>query len=455
MPVKAIVNNKDDIKEVLSMAKRDKVAFVDLQFSDFIGNIKSSTIPVYNFADALARGIWIDGSSVEGFARIHESDMFLMPDPSTYSLLPWRNNVESGRVARVICDVYKPNHEPFEGDPRNILKRVLAEAKSTGYEFFTGPECEFFLFPKNEKGDILRQSMGNGFYFNLLMDETYTIKREIMEALKLMGIDTETSTHEVANNQHEIDIRYDNALRTADNTITLKMATKFISFKHNYHATFMPKPFYGINGSGMHTHQSLWKNGKNAFYDRTDKYGLSKIAYQYLAGQLTYAREIAGVFAPTVNSYKRLTPGYEAPVYACWARINRSALIRVPQVSRGYEDNATRLEIRCPDPSGNPYLTFAVLLKAGLEGMKKSMKAPGPVEENLFEFDDEKLEKHYITKLPASLDEALREIEKGKIVRETLGEYTWKRYIEAKRAEWDLFRTYVTDWEIERYLRIL
>lgn len=447
---------KDQIREIMSLVKKDKVLYVDLQFTDFLGNIKNSTIPSYNLEDAFRRGVWIDGSSIEGFARIHESDMYLMPDPDTYAVLPWRNGAENGsKVARVICDVYRPNHEPFEGDPRYILKRVLAEAKSMGYEYFTGPECEFFLFPKDEKGNIMRVTQGNGFYFNLMMDETHLIKREIMEAIYQMGIVSETSTYEVANNQHELDIRYDKALRTADNTITLKMATKFIASKHNYYATFMPKPFFGVNGSGMHTHQSLWKNGKNAFYDRTDKYGLAKVAYSYLAGQLSHVREMAGVFAPIVNSYKRLTPGYEAPVYACWARINRSALIRVPQVSKGYEDKATRLEIRCPDPSSNPYLTFAVLLKAGLDGIKKGLKAPNPVEENLFKFDDEKLAKYYITKLPASLNEALMEIEKGKLVREVFGEYTWGRYLEAKKAEWDDFRIHVTDWEIDRYLENL
>lgn len=446
---------KDLIREVMSLVKKDKVAYIDLLFSDFLGNIKSSTIPVYNLEDALTRGVWIDGSSVEGYARIHESDMYLLPDPSTYALLPWRNNVNTGRVARLICDVYKPNHEPFEGDPRNILKRVLAEAKVMGYEYFTGPECEFFLFPKDDAGNIQFSSRGNGFYFNLIMDEPYLIKREIMEALDAMGITTETSTHEVADHQHEIDIRYDQALKTADNTITLKMAAKFIAFKHNYHATFMPKPFFGVNGSGMHTHQSLWKGGKNAFYDKSDKYGLSKAAYSYMAGQLKHVREITGVFAPTVNSYKRLTPGYEAPVYACWARINRSALIRIPKVSKGYEDKATRVEIRCPDPSGNPYLVFAVLLKAGLEGIKKGLKAPDPVEENLFHFDDAKLAKYYINKLPANLAEAIAEIEKGKIVREVFGEYTWGRYLEAKKEEWDAFRISVTGWEIDRYLSVL
>lgn len=447
---------KDIVRELLAIAKRDKVSFIDLQFTDFLGNLKNSTIPIYNLEDALVHGVWIDGSSVEGFARIHESDMYLMPDPSTYAVLPWRNDTEiGGKVARLICDVYKPNHEPFEGDPRNILKKVLREAKTLGYDYFTGPECEFFMFPKDENGKIMRQSSGNGFYFNLVVDQVHAIKREIMLSLFQLGIKSEVATYEVASNQHEIDIRYDEALKTADNTITLKMAAKFIAFKHNFHITFIPKPFSGINGSGMHIHQSLWKNGKNAFYDKNNKYGLAPVAYQFMAGQLKYVRELSGVFAPTVNSYKRLTPGYEAPVYACWARINRSALIRIPKTSKGYEDKATRIEIRSPDPSSNPYLAFAVLLKAGLEGVKKNMKAPDPVEENLFHFDDEKLAKYYITKLPASLNEAMEEIAKGKIVRETFGDYTWGRYLEAKKEEWDKFRTWVTDWEINRYLEIL
>lgn len=444
---------KDSTKEILAKVKKDKVAFIDLQFTDFIGNIKSSTIPVYNLEGALEKGVWIDGSSIEGFARIHESDMFLVLDPQTYCVLPWRNHVEGGKVARFICDVYKPNHEPFEGDPRNILKRVLKEAKSLGFDYFTGPEMEFFLFPKDEEGSIRLQSKGNGFYFNQVLDETFAIKREIMEILFQMGIEMETSTYEVAENQHEIDIKYANALKTADNVITFKMATRFIANKHGYHATFMPKPFFGINGSGMHTHQSLWKNGKNAFYDKTSKYGLSEVAFQFLSGEIDHVREMAGVLAPIVNSYKRLTPGYEAPVYACWARINRSALIRVPQISKGTEDKATRFEIRCPDPSANPYLVYAVLLKSGLDGIRRKLKAKEPVEENLFEFDDAKLAAHYITKMPASLIEAIEEIEKGKLVRETFGEYTWKRYIEAKREEWDKFRISVTDWEIERYLK--
>lgn len=446
---------KDLVKNLLESTKKEQVAFIDLQFTDFLGNIKNSTIPINRLEDALTHGVWIDGSSIEGFARIHESDMYLMPDPQTYTLLPWRNNLNTKRVARLICDVFTPNHEPFEGDPRYILKRVLNEAKNYNFEYFTGPECEFFLFPKDESNKIILTSAGNGYYFNLIMDQSYTIKREIMESVGKMGIECETSTNEVANNQHEIDIRYDNALKIADSVITLKMATKFIAFRHNFHATFIPKPFLGINGSGMHTHQSLWQHNKNIFYNEKDNYGLSTIAYQFLAGQLRFAKEIAGVFAPTVNSYKRLTPGYEAPVYISWARINRSALIRIPQVSKGLESEATRLEIRCPDPSCNPYLAFAVLLKAGLEGIKQKMKAPKPIEENLFEFDNTKLAKYYVTKLPSSLNEAINEMEKGTIVRDTFGEYTWRRYLEAKKKEWDQFRISVTDWEINRYLENL
>ncbi len=447
--------SQEQIEAVLTRAEREGVAFVDLQFTDFLGNLKNCTIPSYRLKEALLRGVWIDGSSIEGFARIHESDMFLMPDSTTYALLPWRNSTEGGKVARLICDVYKPNHEPFEGDPRNILKRVLAEAQAMGFEYYTGPEVEFFLFPRDASGKIVLESKGNGYYFNLVVDEAHAIKREIMSALSELGICSESATYEVANNQHEIDLHYDQALKTADNTITLKMAAKFIAFRHNFYASFMPKPFHGINGSAMHTHQSLWRDGVNAFYDPTNVYGLSQTALQFLAGQLAYAREIAAVFAPTVNSYKRLTPGYEAPVYICWARINRSALIRVPQVSRGYEETATRLEIRSPDPSSNPYLTFAVLLKAGLEGIKQGLEAPKPVEEDVYGFDDARLQAYYIHKLPGSLEEALHLMEQGTIVRQVMGEYTFQRYLEAKRQEWDAFRTHVTDWELNRYLEVL
>lgn len=402
----------------------------------------------------MSQGIWFDGSSVEGFARIHESDMYLVPDPATYAILPFRSE-ENGNVARLICDVYTPKHEPFEGDPRFILKRISKKAAQMGHSYKVGPEIEFFLFPKGENGEIIRVSRGNGYYFSLIMDESYKIKKEVMEVLEKMGIVVETSTHEVADNQHEIDFRFDEALKVADSAITLKLTVKALAAKYGFYATFMPKPIFSINGSGMHTHQSLWKNGKNAFYDKNDKYRLSKTAYQFLAGQLAHICEICAIVAPTVNSYKRLTPGYEAPVYVCWARKNRSALIRIPECSKGVEEQQTRLELRCPDPSANPYLAFAVMLAAGLAGIERKLTPPAPVEEDVYEFDDAKLSKFYIKKLPGSLDEALRLMEKGKLTKEVLGEYTLKRYFETKWQEWDKFRTWVTDWEVNRYLELL
>lgn len=446
---------KELTKQVLKRAKKDNVTFLDLQFTDFLGNIKVVTVPVTQLEKAIAKGVWFDGSSVEGFARIHESDMYLVADPLTYALIPFRSEGENGNVARLICDVYTPEHKPFEGDPRYILKKVASEAQKRGYVYKVGPELEFFLFPQDKDGKILRVSKGNGYYFSLILDESYRIKREIMEVLDRMGISVESSTHEVADNQHEIDFVYRDALTVADNAITLKLVVKAVAAKHGFYASFMPKPLFGVNGSGMHTHQSLWKNDKNAFYNRRDKYRLSKTAYHFLAGQLKFIKEIVAIIAPTVNSYKRLTPGYEAPVYICWARRNRSALIRIPECSKGAEEEGARLELRCPDPSSNPYLAFAVMLKSGLEGIKKNLKPPNPVEEDVYEFDDAKLAQFYIEKLPGSLEEALNLMEEGTLVKEIFGKYTFKRYVETKRIEWDRFRTWVTDWEIARYLENL
>lgn len=448
------IRKKDLIKQVLKKAKKDGVTFVDLLFSDFLGNPKSVTIPIAQLEKATTKGVWFDGSSVEGFARIHESDMYLVADPSTYALAPFRNE-GNGNIARLICDVYTPEHQPFEGDPRYILKKVLLEAQKMGYVYKVGPELEFFLFPKDKEGKINSISKGNGFYFSLILDESYRIKKEIMEVLQVMGILAESSTHEVADNQHEIDFVYNDALRVADNAITLKLVVKAIAAKHGFHATFMPKPIVGINGSGMHTHQSLWNKDANTFYDKKDRYHLSKVAYQFLAGQLRFIKEIIAIVAPTVNSYKRLTPGYEAPVYICWARRNRSALIRIPESSKGVEKESARLELRCPDPSCNPYLAFAVMLKSGLKGIRKNLKPPAPVEEDVYEFNDTKLAKFYIEKLPGSLEEALNLMEKGTIAKDVFGEYTFNRYLETKRIEWDKFRIWVTDWELARYLENL
>jgi glutamine synthetase len=449
-----IVKNSDLIKKTLSRIKKDNVSLIELQFSDFLGNVKSCTITPAQAEESLTKGTWFDGSSVEGFARIHESDMFLLPDPSTYASLPWRSQNGNGAVIRFICDVYLPNGEPFEGDPRFILKKALKEAKALGFDYYTGPELEFFLFPRDEDGQIRVCSQGNGFYFVFSLDKTWEIKRKMIESLEMMGIRVEMGHYEVADNQHEIDIHYDKALKTADNALTLKYTLKSIANQFGWAVTFMPKPIYGINGSGMHTHQSLFKGKDNAFYSKTDRYSLSKVAYQFLAGQLKYARQLSALLSPLVNSYKRLTPGFEAPVYICWARRNRSALIRIPLIHQD-KHQATRMELRCPDPSANPYLAFAAMLKAGLAGIKEKLSTPAPVEEDVYEFDDSKLKKYYINQLPATLIESLEEMRKSKIIKDLLGEYTFSRYLASKKQEWDSFRVSVTDWELNHYLTVV
>lgn len=440
-------------KDALKNLKNDNVSLVELQFSDMFGRVKSLTTRADLMEDAFDHGVWFDGSSIEGFARIHESDMVLAPDPATYAILPWWSGNGSGKVARFICDVQMPGGEPFAGDPRTILRRAIDYAKKLGFIYNVGPEPEFFLFKIAEDGSIVRKSSGNGDYFVLSLDETYEIKREIINTLMSFGISVEMSHYEVANNQHEIDFRYGDALTAADNLMTLKFAVKKIAAKHGYYATFLPKPIYGVNGSGMHVHQSLFKKDTNAFVDASDEYGLSKIAYSFIAGQLTHIREISALVAPTVNSYKRLTPGFEAPAYICWARRNRSALIRIPEISEG-RASSTRAELRCPDGSSNPYIAFAAMLRAGLAGVEDKLTAPSPVEEDVFEFDDAKLARFYINKLPGSLSEALSEMEKSALARDVLGEHGYKSFLELKRAEWDAFRMHVTDWEIDKYLAV-
>lgn len=437
--------------QVLKKAKEDGVALVDLQFTDYSGAIKSITIPVSQLPDALKSGKWFDGSSIEGFARIHESDMFLVPDPSTYAVVPWR--VSDGATARLICDVYKADGSPFEGDPRFILKSVLKEVEKLGFVCHTGPELEFFMFPKDDEGNPILKSKGNGYYFTHAMDESYDIRKEIVDSLEAFGIEVEASHYEVAEKQHEIDFKYADALITADNAITLKYTVKNVANLYRYHATFMPKPLFGMNGSGMHTHFSFadLKTGKNAFYDPKDAYNMSKVAYRFIAGIMKYIREISAITSPTVNSYKRLTPGYEAPCYVCWARRNRSALIRVPAI-RPTATQAARVEVRCPDPSNNPYLAFAALIKAGLQGVKEKLDPRSAVEEDVFGFDDAKLKKYYIEQLPSSLKEAVEVMKKGKIAKEIMGEHVFERYLSSKEKEWDAFRLAVTDWEQDRYL---
>jgi glutamine synthetase len=439
-------------EEVLRLANEAGVRFVHLQFTDVVGIVKGVTVPVAQLEDAVTHGVWFDGSSIEGFARIAESDMYLVPDVRTFALVPWESGVEV-RTARILCDVYTPAGEPFAGDPRHVLRRALAEAESMGFTYNTGPELEFFLFRRDENGDSVPLLHDQGGYFDQSTDRAVSVRKYMVNALHALGIRVEASHHEVAPGQHEIDFEYADALHTADNAVTFKYALKAVAAEFGLHATFMPKPIGGINGSGMHVHQSLVDKdtGENAFADPEDRYGLSQIARHFVAGQLAHARGMCAVLSPLVNSYKRLVPGYEAPVYISWARINRSALIRVPQVTPAKRER-TRLELRCPDPSCNPYLAFAVMLAAGLDGIRRQLEPPKPAEEDLYHLTPEERLKH--PTLPGSLSEALRELQEDKVVREALGSHAYERFVEAKTREWDEYRTTVHDWELKRYMPI-
>lgn len=441
--------------EIVERARADGVRFVDLQFTDIIGTTKSVTIPLGQLEEALERGIWFDGSSIQGFARIQESDMFLMPDPATYCVLPWTS--AERRRARLICDVRSPDGEPFLGDPRAVLRRAIAYAEARGFRYNCGPELEFFLFKRNSERPLSPIPHDVGGYFDFSpKDEAQSIRSDIVLALEQMGMRVEASHHEVATGQHEIDFEYADALTAADNAVTFKYTVKAIAASYGVYATFMPKPIFGINGSGMHTHQSLTDiaTGRNAFYDAQDTYHLSKTAYGFIAGQLAHARALAAIVAPTVNSYKRLTPGYEAPVYICWAQINRSALIRIPRHAPGREQ-ATRIELRCPDPSCNPYLAFAAMLRAGLDGIERGLEPPEPVNEDVYHFTPEDLEARGILTLPGTLSEAIAELEADDVLMDALGEHIAKWYLVAKRAEWDEYRIQVSQWELDRYLETL
>lgn len=448
-----IENQATLAEQVLEQASREGVKFVNLQFTDVIGVVKSVTIPVEQLRDTIEHGKWFDGSSIEGFARIAESDMYLMPDLSTFAVIPWERGEDT--TARIICWVYNPNGELFPGDPRAVLYKVLCEAAELGFKYNTGPELEFFLFKPDDQGKIRPLPHDRGGYFDLSTDLASHVRKDMVNALMALGINVETSHHEVAEGQHEIDFQYADALRTADSAVTFKYTLKAVAQSYNLHTTFMPKPIFGINGSGMHTHQSLavMDTGDNAFVDTTDEYGLSKVAKHFIAGQLQHARGMSAILAPLVNSYKRLVPGYEAPVYISWARVNRSALIRVPKINPA-QLKATRIELRCPDPACNPYLAFAVMLKAGLDGIKRALPLPEPVEENLYHFDEAELKRRNIRMLPATLGDALEEMSKDSVVQEALGEHVYERFVEAKRQEWDEFRMYVSQWELDRYLEI-
>jgi glutamine synthetase len=443
-----------DAKDLIKRVKEDNVKFISLQFTDVMGAVKSVDMPVRNLQGVLDDGAWFDGSSVEGFARIQESDMLLKIDPETYAVLPW-SPAESKR-ARVFCDIFTPDGKPFEGDPRGALKRILKKIAERGWKFNIGPEPEFFLFKAPNGGNGVHPvPHDTGGYFDFSsFDEAVVVRTALMEALDSMGLDVEVGHHEVALGQHEIDFRFDDALKTADNVLTLKYTVKAIAAQHGLVASFMPKPVYGINGSGMHCHQSLFdvKSGVNLFFDAKDEARLSKLAYAFIAGQLKHARALAGVVAPTVNSYKRLVPGYEAPVYIGWAQQNRSALIRIPRYTEG-RDKAVRAELRFPDPSSNPYLAFAAMLAAALDGIDNNLTPPKSLNNiNLYHLDKEERTQLGVTELPGSLAEALSELEKDEILKAALGETLYEAYMRAKWEEWDEYRLRVTDFEIERYL---
>jgi glutamine synthetase len=443
-------------KELIERVKADNVKFIALQFTDVTGAVKSVDIPINHLDRALDEGIWFDGSSVEGFARIQESDMRLVVDPNTYAVLPW--SPEENKRARFFCSIYQPNGEPFMGDPRNVLKRMLAKIEEKGWVFNVGAEPEFFLFKRNgdQPGNVHPVPHDVGGYFDFSAgDEAVRVRTRIMNAISSMGLDVEMGHHEVALGQHEIDFRFAPALEAADNVVTLKYTVKAIAASMGLVASFMPKPIGGINGSGMHAHQSLFdQDGNNLFFDPDDKYFLSTLGKQFIAGQLAHARSMSAVLSPTVNSYKRLVPGYEAPVYVGWAQVNRSALIRMPSAS-AKRAKSVRAELRCPDPSANPYLAFAVMLATALDGIENDLPCPDPLNEvNVYRLSAERREELGVSELPGSLAEALTELENDRVVQAALGPVAFKSFRRAKWAEWDEYITNVTDWEVARYLEL-
>lgn len=436
-------------KEVLELVKENDVKFIRLWFTDILGQLKSFAITTAELEKAFSEGMGFDGSSIKGFARIDESDMIAKPDASTFAILPWRPKEKA--VGRMFCDILQPDGSPYQGDPRYALKRNLARLKDKGYTFYLGPELEYFYFRNNKEPVTLDE----GGYFDLTtLDAASDLRRDTVLTLEAMGIAVEYSHHEVAPSQHEIDLRYTDALTMADNVMTYRIVVKEIADKYGFYATFMPKPIFGVNGSGMHTHQSLFQGDKNAFFDPDDKYYLSDLAKGYIGGLLKHAQEITAVTNQWVNSYKRLIPGYEAPVYISWALRNRSTLVRVPMYKPGKEE-ATRVEFRSPDPACNPYLAFSLMLSAGLEGIEEGYSLPDPVEEDIYHMSIEQRKKLNIDSLPGSLTEAIALTEKSELVRKTLGDHIFHNFIESKKVEWDDYRKCVHPYEIERFLAIL
>lgn len=434
-------------EDILRMVDEEDVEFIRLQFTDMFGCLKNVAITVSQLEKALDNQCMFDGSSIEGFARIEESDMYLYPDLDTFTILPWRP--QPGRVARLICDVYKIDGTPFEGDPRNVLKKAVAHAAELGYEFEVGPECEFFLFNMDENGRPSTESYEQAGYFDLdPLEIGENARRDMVLTLEDMGFVIEASHHEVAPAQHEIDFKYDEAISTADNIMTFKMAVKTIAKRHGLHATFMPKPKYGINGSGMHINMSLNKDGKNIFHNPEDELGLSQEAYYFMGGIMKHMKGMTLITNPLVNSYKRLVPGYEAPVYIAWSAHNRSPLIRVPFCHGA----GSRIELRCPDPAANPYLALAVCLEAGLQGIVDKITPPDSIDCNIFSLSKEEMEEKNITLIPSSLEEAITEFEKDSFVKKVLGDHIARKYSNVKKEEWAEYREQITDWETNKYL---
>jgi glutamine synthetase len=443
-------SSEDSRKDVLKRVDKEKVEFVLLWFTDLEGHLKSFAITPSELEGALDDGMGFDGSSITGFNAIEESDMIAIPDPETFQILPAAAG--ETKVGKMICDVVTPDGNPYDGDPRYVLRRALERMESMGFDTFNvGPELEYFLFKDAEGTETLDEG---GYFAMTTMDAATELRNETIRALDSVGIPVEYHHHEVGPSQHEIDMRFAPALDMADHTITYRLIVKEVAKKAGYHATFMPKPIFGENGSGMHTHQSLFTNGRNAFFDTDDEWHLSEVGKAFIAGQLRHARELSAVFAQWVNSYKRLVPGYEAPVYVAWSRRNRSALIRIPLYKPGAEQ-ATRAEIRCPDPACNPYLTFASLLHAGLEGIEKGYELPPPMETNLYHLTPEQRRERGIVSLPETLGEAIDELSRSELMKKALGPHIFDRYVELKRKEWDEYRVQLTAWEMEKYLAVL
>jgi glutamine synthetase len=443
------MTNIRDAKDVQKFVKDKNVSFIQFWFTDVLGKLKSFSVTPSELEEGMAEGMGFDGSSIEGFARIEESDMIALPDPKTFQLIPWRPSDRP--VARMFCDIMNPDGTPYMGDPRYALKRILARIAKQGQTFYVGPELEYFYFANDSEAEIIDQA---GYFDGLPTDRGTDLRRQTIFALQSMGIRVEYSHHEVAPSQHEIDLRYQEALTMADTVMTYRVAVKEIARQNGVYATFMPKPIFGQNGSGMHVHQSLFKGSKNTFFEAKDKYHLSATAKSYIAGIMRHAREITAVTNQWVNSYKRLVPGYEAPVYCAWARRNRSAMIRVPMYKPGKE-NATRIEFRSPDPTCNPYLAFALMLGAGLKGVEGKYPLPEPVEHDIFEMDAKARAEAGITSLPGSLWEAVEEFKQSVMANEVLGDHIFGKVIANKEKEWDMFRIHVTDFELNRYLPML